>query len=197
MRFYVYSLLLVSLLISNSAKAGSVFFSSAAKLGLTNNSTQVETSVPSTNLAAISFDLKLAYKVYGFFLGGSGEYSLRKQITSPSKVSNKNTQGNLIAISPVVGFELGSFRVLGSFPFTLFSEYKLDQQSVYGQAIKYTNADIMAIQIHWIRTPLTFVGVEYQSLKFKKMIQNSNESTLIDEQMLHAKTFSLLYGIYF
>ncbi|MGZ3789220.1 MAG: hypothetical protein ACXVLQ_11895 [Bacteriovorax sp.] len=197
MKFLIHFVFLASLLVLNSAQAGSLFFSTAAKIGLGNNSTQDNTTVPSTTLAAYSLDLNLAYNVYGLILGGNGEYAIRKQITDPSKVSNKNSQGKLLAISPVIGFQLGAFRVLGKIPSVIFGEYKLDQNSVYSQAIKYKAADIMSVQVHWLQSPLTFVGLEYQSLKFKKMLQNGNESTLADEKKLQMKTFSLLYGIYF
>ncbi len=198
----------------NLAHANLLYVSGALKAGFGSTSTTDTTTVPSTSMAAYSAEGSLGFRLYHFILlGASGEYSLRKQLTNPSKVSNINTQGRLTAVYPMLGFDMGSLRIIAKLPSLIAGDYALDKANFSGQKVKYSDADALCLQLHWKRSGgglvlpyvfkdqysdhSTFWGIEYQSLKFKKMSLNGTESSLTAAQQFNMKSYSLLYGFFF
>lgn len=185
------------LVLLSNAQASFLYASGALKAGYGTTVTTNATTVPKTTMTAYAVDASLGVKFFGVILGANGEYALWKQLTDPSKVSNVNSQGKLNAITPILGFELGSFRLIGKLPSLLSGDYTLDKANSSGQTVKYKSADALSLQLHWNATPITFWGIEYQSLKFKKVEIAGTESTLTDTQNLKMNSFSILYGLFF
>ncbi len=188
---------IISLFIFSMNAHASLYASGALKVGYGSTVTSDTTTVPKTTLAAYSVDASLGLKLFGFILGANGEYSLWKQLTDPSKVSNVNTQGKLNGIYPMLGFEFGSIRIIGKLPLMISGNYTLDKTNSTGQIVKYKNADTLALQLHWQFTPMTFWGIEYQSLKFKKLNIAGADSSLSDAQNLKMNSVGILYGLFF
>jgi hypothetical protein len=185
------------LFLSSNAHASFLYASGALKAGYGTTSTTDTTTVQKTTMTAYAVDASVGVKYFGVILGANGEYALWKQLTDPSKVSNINSQGKLTAITPILGFELGAFRLIGKLPSLLSGDYTLDKANSSGQIVKYKSADALSLQLHWIATPVTFWGIEYQSLKFKKVDTAGTESALTDAQKLKMNSYSILYGIFF
>lgn len=175
----------------------SLYASGALKFGYGSTVTSDSTTVPKTTQAAYSVDASLGLKMFGLIVGANGEYSLWRQLTDPSKVSNVNTQGRLTGIYPMMGFELGPLRFIGKLPSILSGNYQLDKTNSSGKIVKYKNASALALQLHWKSTPITFWGIEYQSLKFKKIETAGAESSLSDAQQFKMNSIGILYGLFF
>lgn len=198
---------------SANADAALFYASSAFKVGYGTNSTTNLSTVPSTKMASYSAEGSLGFRVTLFLLGVSGEYSFRQQLTDSAQVSNINTQGTLKSISPTVGLDFGAIRIFGKFPSFITGDFTLEKFTASGSKVSYSDPSSLAIQLQW--TPSrgylilpyvndtnssksrTFWGIEYQSLKFKKVRQGGTELALSDAQKLNIKTYSLLYGIFF
>lgn len=187
----------VFLLLFSTNIQAALFASGALKAGYGSTTTTDTTTVPKTSMMNYAVDASVGAKFFGLILGANVEYSLWKQLTDPSKVSNVNSQGKLNGIYPVIGFDLGPFRLIGKLPVSLSGSYTLDKTNSSGQTVKYKSADALGLQLHWKSTPITFWGVEYQSLKFKKIEADGSESSLSDAQKLKLNSFAILYGLFF
>lgn len=120
-------LLMTFLFVSFTINSHAAFYlSGALKGGYQTNSTTDLSTVPETKMATFALDTGLGFRFYGVLLGVSGEVELIRQMTAPSKVSNINTQGILIAAYPMVGLDLGMFRLIGKFGSALTDKYQLD-----------------------------------------------------------------------
>lgn len=184
-------------LISRSAEASIIYASAALKAGYGSIQTNDSTTIPKTNFASYSIDSGLGLKMFGIILGANAEYSLWKQLTEPSEVSNINSQGKLLGISPMIGFEFGPVRLIGKWPSFISGGYSLEKTNSSGQIVKYTDANILSLQFHWKSSPLTYWGLEYQTIDFNKADVAGTESTLASGKNLEMSSIGLLYGIYF
>ena len=193
----VLSLVVVITFISTSAKASIIYASAALKAGYGSIQTNDSTTVPKTNFTNYSIDSGLGLKMFGFIFGANAEYSLWKQLTEPSEVSNINSQGKLLGISPMIGFEFGPVRFIGKLPSFISGGYTLEKANSSGQTVKYTDADTLSLQFHWKFSPLTFWGLEYQTIDYNKVDIAGTESTLASGKNLEMSSIGLLYGIYF
>ena len=182
---------------SRNVDAAIIYASAALKAGYSTVQTTDTSTVPKTNFASYAIDSSLGFRMFGLILGANAEYALWNQLTDPSKVSSINTQGKLLGISPIFGFEFGAVRFIGKLPSYISGSYSLDRSNTSGQKLKYKDADTMSLQFHWKSTPLTFLGIEYQSIKFNKVDTAGTESTLTSEKKLKLNSIGLLYGLYF
>ncbi|MBY0414231.1 MAG: hypothetical protein K2Q18_08700 [Bdellovibrionales bacterium] len=205
-------LLAILIILSTRANASLFYASGALKVGYGTNSTTDKSTVPSTKMAAYSAEGSAGLRLKIFLLGVSGEYSFHQQLSDPTKISNINTEGTLTAFSPMIGLDVGTIRVIGKLPSIFSGDYTLSKKNASAGKVSYSYADSIAIQLQW--TPSrnflllpylhktdssksnTFWGIEYQSLKFKKVKQGESELTLSDAQKLEIKTYSLIYGIF-
>lgn len=198
MNFFKKNLLVTCFVFLFSAKSHALIYAAAdAKLGLASNASSDGTSLKSRSLISYSLEGSLALNYMGFLGGLSGEYSLLKQITKPSTISNSNTQGSLTAVYPMIGYDFLTFRIIAKLPVALMSEYALEKVNASGGKVTYKDADVLGVQLHMISTPISFWGVEYETLTFKKVNQGASDITLADASKFKISTFSLLYGFFF
>ena len=193
---FIFTFFLLAILTAH-AHASMIFASGAFKVGYGSTETTDGTTVPKTHMAAYAMDANLGVRMWGILLGANAEYSIWKQLTDPSSVSNINSQGKLTAVYPILGFEFSSFRLIGKFPSLLSGDYALDKTNSSSQSVKYKSASALILQLHWNITPLTFWGIEYQTLKFKKIDNAGTESDLTDAQKLKMSSIGILYGLNF
>ncbi|AUN99521.1 hypothetical protein DOM21_03235 [Bacteriovorax stolpii] len=196
MHSFIKKLSLLCCLFFLSPSAHALFFTSGAlKAGLGTQKTEDGTTIQSRKLAAYSLDANLALSYFGFIAGVNGEYGLWRQMTKPSEVGNSNTQGSYRALSPVIGYQLSSLRVLLKLPISFSDNYKFDKKNSSSQTINYTDSSTFSLQLHWDSTPVTFWGVEYQKTTFEKSKINNTESALSSKFTMNA--VSLMYGLHF
>lgn len=198
MNFSKKNFLIICVVVLFSAKSHAQIYAAAdAKFGLAKNASSDGSSIKSRSLLNYSLEASLGLNYLGFLGGLSGEYSLLKQVTKPSTVSNSNTQGTLTAIYPMIGYDFLTFRIIAKLPVAIKSEYKLDKANASGSKVTYKNADVLGVQLHVISTPISFWGVEYEALTFKKVNQGGSDITLAAASKFKINTFSLLYGFFF
>lgn len=195
--FYDISLLLFLLFFSPYSQAGFIYGSAALKAGFGSAVTTDTTSVPSTKMTSYAVDSSLGISMYGVLLGASGEYACVRQLTKTSSVSNINSQGTLKGVYPMIGYDFLMFRVLAKLPSALIGEYTFDKKNASGQEVIYKDAKELGFQLNFKSSPITFWGLEYQSLKFKKALVAGTESTLTDAKQFKIKSYSILYGFFF
>lgn len=198
MNFSKKNFLIACLITLFSANSHALIYAAAdAKFGFSSNASSDGTSLKSRSLLNYSLEGSLGLNYLGFLAGVSGEFSLLKQITKPSSVSNSNTQGTLTAAYPMIGYDFLTFRVIAKLPVAIMSEYTLEKKNSSGNTVTYKNADVLGIQLHMITTPISFWGVGYETLTFKKVNQGGSDITLADASKFKISTFSLLYGFFF
>ncbi len=193
----ILTLIFSTTLISTNAEAAIIHASAALKAGYGSIVSGDATTIPKTNFTSYSIDSGLGFKMFGVIIGANAEYALWKQLTEPSEVSNINSQGKLLGISPMIGFEFGPVRVIGKLPSFVSDGYTLDKSNSSGQSVKYTDADTLSLQLHWKSTPLTFWGLDYQKIEFNKVDIAGTESTLANGKKIEMSSIGLMYGIYF
>lgn len=194
---FQFSFLFLFLVYATNSHANFIYSSAALKAGYGTSVTTDTTTVPSTKMASYAVDGSLGISYLGVLLGVSGEYVMIRQLTKPNTVSNINSQGTLKGIYPMVGYDFLMFRILAKLPSALIGEYTLEKKNSSGQEVIYKDADELGIQLNYKSSPITFWGLEYQSLKFKKMSVAGTESTLADAKQFKMKSYSILYGFFF
>lgn len=185
------------LVLLSNAHASFLYASGALKAGYGSTVSTDTTTVPKTTMASYALDGSLGLSFFGVMLGASGEYALARQQTKPSKVSNINSQGTLKGVYPMIGYDFLMFRLIAKLPTALISEYTLEKKNSAGQEVKYIDADELGIQLNYKSSPITFWGLEYQTLKFKKQSVAGTESTLTSAKQFKMTTYSILYGFFF
>lgn len=170
------------------------FFSADLKIGLGTEVSDDTTSIASRDMASYAAEVSTGVRLYHMIFGASGEYALIKQLTDPSEVSNSNTQGKLKAISPLLGLELGIFRLLFKLPTTVYCEYALDQKNSRDQQAIYKDANVFGGQLQWMTTESSFWGIGYQKMTFRKLSTAGADKTLSNSAYLNLTTISLFYG---
>jgi hypothetical protein len=191
-----FSSLLFSLIYSTNTHAF-IYSSAALKAGYGTVVTTNSTTVPSTKMVPYAFDGSFGISSWGILIGVSGEYALVRQMDKPSSVSNVNSQGTLKAVYPMIGYDFLMFRILAKLPSAILGDYTLEKKNSSGQEVIYKNADVLGIQLNYKTSPLTFWGLEYQSLKFKKASEAGTESTLTSALQFKMNTYSIQYGFFF
>ncbi len=185
------------LLLSRPCHAELFYTAADLKLGYGSHASSDGTSLKSRSLVSYSAEASLGLMFYSFIFGATAEYSFWRQITKPSAVSNSNTQGTLGAAYPMIGLEYAPFRLIVKFPSLIAGNYTLEKANAAGSTVAYKSADALGVQIHYLTTPTTFWGVEYEKLTFKKVSQASVETTLGTSSQFVLSSVSLLYGYTF
>lgn len=171
-----------------------LYFAGDLKVGYGAMESEDTTSIKSRDMISYSAEASAGIRFFHMIFGANAEYSLIRQLTKPSEVSNSNTQGKSLAISPLFGVEFYVFKLLFKAPKVLSGDYTFDKKASNGDEVVYKDADKMAVQLHWLRTPYSFWGVEYQKTTFKKSSKGGVETTLADSKRLNFTSISLLYG---
>jgi len=161
--------------------------------GLANTSSQSGT-IPSRTLVGSSLEGVLGVSWKFLIVGVAADVGLLRQTTDPAQVFGSNTQGNLFTVSPVLGAQHGSFRLLARFPLA-FAKYNLDRTDLSGQSVAYSDAAILDVQLHWLLSKHFFLGLEYQQLTFKQMQLGGTASNLSGADSLILRNYSLLAGL--
>jgi len=175
-----------------------LFYASAGlKAGYGTAESTDKLNLPSTTMIPVGVNGELGLKFSRIIIGLSGEYTLYRQYTEPSEVSNLNSQGTLKTVYPVIGLDLLNFRAIARIPLNIVSDYTLDKKNASGQEVVYSDAKNISFQLHYKLSPLTYCGLEYQKLEFEKLSLNGASSTLADADKFHLQSISLLYGLFF
>jgi len=167
------------------------------KLGYGSQASSDGSTLKSRSLLSYSAEASLGIIYTSFIFGVTGEYSFWRQITKPSTISNSNTQGTLGAAYPMIGINYAPFRLIVKFPSLIAGSYTLEKTNAAGSAVAYKSADAIGVQIHYLTTPTSFWGVEYEKLTFKKVTQATVETTLGTSSQFVQSSVSLLYGYTF
>ncbi len=194
-----YAYMIIFLIFSNKLYAHDfssrkVFLAGSLKGGYTTAASEDKSTIQSRKLASYSAEAMMGARLYHTIWGISGEYSLVRQLTDPASVSNTNVQGKLLAIAPLFGLEYKSFKLLFKFPKLISGQYTLDKRNSINQEVIYKDSKIEAVQLHWMKSTETFLGVEYQKFTYKKLNVAGVESSLSSSAYLNLITVSLMYG---
>lgn len=185
-----------------AAVAKYLFGGIAFKAGLQKNFTDDKLSVPETNMASYAFDASFGLRLSRVLLGVNTDFGLIKQITKVSEVSNSNTQGKFLNANYLLGYDFGKIRLLTKFGNSFVGKYYQDQKNTLGEKVVFTDPETLALQVHLqtnasTSSNLTFWGLEYQTLTYKKIKQNEIESVLSKAMQFKTMSVSILYGFFF
>jgi hypothetical protein len=160
------------------------------------NESEDGTGIQSRKMAVYGGDAVLALKLSGVLLGVGADYNLWRQLTNSAQVSNSNTQGTQLNLSPVLGFRLGPITLLGKY--FLSSEYKLEKRDTDGKSVSYSKPKSSYLaQLRVGVGPFSYLGGEYTSFVYDEETRGATTTAFVQGTKAKFGAFGLIYGLEF